>query len=134
MNDLMDLLEFHNETNVMSFTREVFNLEFVEKIGKIDITNNPRKRDKMLSLLGEKHGIRRRKRIGKVLAPEETEGKALLEEYDILPQKRSIPVLTPKEIQMLLASIAEGDTEPSIDDAGKIVVLSEREIHELLSP
>ena len=124
---MIDALGCNSEPAKLSFERERINFEFVEQIGEIDIHTNSQKRDKLLLRHGEKLFItvpssKKRKNIS------ETQERT----QDIEIYKNAKSFLTPKEIKMLLASVAEGDSEPSEENTGKIVVLSEKEIYDLL--
>ena len=122
---MKEVLGCDTEPAKLSFKREIINLEFVEQVGKIDIQNNSQKRNKMLLRHGKKLFNKFRQVKEETISPK-------AKGFEIDNNVKS--GLTQEEIKTLIASVAEEDTEPSEENTGKTLVLSEKEMHELLSP
>ena len=124
---MIEALACNTEPAKFFFRREIINFEFVERIGEIDIHNNSQKREKMLL----RHG---KKLFKKVPSSKERINIHKIQKFGIdKNEKFEKNGLTLEEINRLLASVAEGDTEPSKGCTGKTEVFSEKEIRELLS-
>jgi hypothetical protein len=120
-----EVLGCNTEPAKLSFKREIINLEFVEQVGNIDIQNNSQKRNKMLLRHGKKLFNKFRQVKEETISPK-------AQGFEIDNNIKS--GLTQEEIKTLIASVAEEATEPSEENTGKTLVLSKKEMHELLSP